>query len=149
MREVRHKKKENLDNYFTMARATEEKFQQMAGIVEKVDNEREKFIMKDMEEMKKRFETVNDKIWSLETRMDKMNRDQTENSCAIQSKLDALLRNKKVAEKTVRQPGIRWEFAEPRRKKQESTPFHQIHNNIGSETGKLAVEKDIQEIKRV
>ena len=86
--------------------------------------------------------------------MDKMNSDQTESSCAIQSKLDALLRNsfnqdKKVAEKTVRQPGTRWEFAEPRRNKQESTPFHQIHNNIGSETGKLAVEKNIQEIKRV
>ena len=35
-----------------MARATEAKFQQMAGIVEKTDNKREKFIMKDMEEKK-------------------------------------------------------------------------------------------------
>ena len=43
--------------------------------------------------MKQRYDTVNEKLWNLETRMDTMSRDQAENSCAIQSKLDALLRN--------------------------------------------------------
>ena len=46
-----------------------------------------------MQEMKQRYDTVNEKLWNLETRMDTMSRDQAENSCAIQSKLDALLRN--------------------------------------------------------
>ena len=45
------------------------------------------------EEKKKRNETVNDKLWSLETTMDTTSRDQAESACAIQSKLDALLRN--------------------------------------------------------
>ena len=38
-----------------------------------------------MEEMKRRNEIVNDKLWNLETRMDIMKRDQAENFCAIQS----------------------------------------------------------------
>ena len=40
-REVRHIKNENLDNYFTSARATEEKLLQMAERVETTDKERE------------------------------------------------------------------------------------------------------------
>ena len=70
-----------------------------------------------------------------------MNREQAESSCAIQYKLNALFRNsinqdEAVAEKTVKQPGSRIHFAEPHRKKQESTPLPQIHNIIGSETVK-------------
>ena len=91
--ELRNNKIENLDNYFTLARATQEKLQQMAERVETTDKEREKYIKKDMEKMKRRYETVNDKLRNLETRMDTTSRDQAENSCAIQPKLDAHLRN--------------------------------------------------------
>ena len=47
----------------------------MAGRVETTDKEREKHIRKVMEEMKRRYETVNDKLSNLETRMDTMSRD--------------------------------------------------------------------------
>ena len=47
------KKNENLDNYYVLARATDEKLQQMADKVETTDKEREKHIKKDMKEMKK------------------------------------------------------------------------------------------------
>ena len=73
--------------------ATEEKLPQMTERVETTDKERQKFIKKNTEEIKRRYETVNDKLWNLETRMDTMSRDQAENSCAIQSKLDALFRH--------------------------------------------------------
>ena len=53
-KEVRHNKNENLDNYYVLARATEEKLQQRADKVETTDKGREKRIKKDMEEMKKR-----------------------------------------------------------------------------------------------
>ena len=62
-REVRYNKNENLDNYFTMARTTEEKRQQMAEREETTDKERWKSIKKDMEEMKKRYEILKDKVW--------------------------------------------------------------------------------------
>ena len=57
--------------------------------------------------------------------MDTMGKDQAESSCAIQSKLNAFLRNsigqdKKVAEKP---SGARVDFVEPQRKKRESTPL--------------------------
>ena len=65
----------------------------MADNVDTTDKEREKHIKKNMEKMKKRYDTVNGKLSNLETRMDTLTRDQSENSCAIQSKLDALLRN--------------------------------------------------------
>ena len=65
----------------------------MSDKVEATDKEREKHIKKDIQEMKQRYATVNEKLWNLETRMDTMNRDQAESSCVIQSKLDALLRN--------------------------------------------------------
>ena len=58
---------ENLENYFDLARATEEKLQQMANKMETTEKEREKHIKKDMEEMKRRYETVNEKLWNLET----------------------------------------------------------------------------------
>ena len=46
-----------------------------------------------MEEMKKRYDTMNEKLRNLETKMDTMSKDKAESSCVIQSKLDALLRN--------------------------------------------------------
>ena len=90
----------NLDNYFNLARATVEKMQQMADKVQTTDKEREKSYQV-MEEMKRRGETVNDKLWNLETRMDSRSREQAESSCAIQPKLDALLRNSIAQEKTI------------------------------------------------
>ena len=60
-REVRHNKNENLDNYFTMTRASEVKLLHMAERVEHTDNEREKFLKKVMK-VRKRYETVNDKF---------------------------------------------------------------------------------------
>ena len=81
--------------------------------------------------------------------MSTKNRDQADNSCARQSKLDALLRNsnnhnKKGLEKTVKQPGTRLDFAKPHRKKQESTALPQIHNINGSDTVKTARKEVLQ-----
>ena len=123
-KELRHNKNENLDKYFALARATEEKLHQMAEKVETTDNEQEKRIKNDMEEMKKRFETVNDKLWNLETRMDTMSQDQSESFCVIQPNLDALLRNsiaqeKTIPDKTERIIGTRVDFVEPQPKMQE------------------------------
>ena len=73
----------------------------MSEKVEDTDKERERYIKKDMQELKQRYKTVNEKLWNLETRMDTMNRDQAESSCAIQSKLDALLRHSTAQEKLV------------------------------------------------
>ena len=117
-KELRHNKNENLDNFFTLARATEEKLQQMTERVETTDKEREKNITKDRDEMKRGYETVNEKLWNLETRIDTMSGDQAESSCAIQFKLDALLRNsitqlKTASEKLEKQPGTKVDFVEP------------------------------------
>ena len=56
-RKFMYYKKENLDNYFSLVIAIEEKLLQMAERLETKDTEREKFIKKNMEEMKKRGET--------------------------------------------------------------------------------------------
>ena len=64
-KEVRHNKNENLYNYFTISRATEDTLLQMAERVEQTDKEWERFIKKDVEDMKKRYKTVNGKLWSL------------------------------------------------------------------------------------
>ena len=53
-KELRHNKSENLDNYFVLARSTEEKLQQKADKVDVTDKERLKHIKKDIEEIKKR-----------------------------------------------------------------------------------------------
>ena len=118
-RERRYNKNKNLDNYFNLARATEEKLQQMSDKLEATDKEREKHIKRDMEEVKKRYDTVNEKLWNLDTRMDEMGREQAESSCAIQSKLDALLRNSLAQDKLVveKPSGTRVNFVEPQRKK--------------------------------
>ena len=81
--------------------------------------------------------------------MSTKSRDQAENSCARQSKLDALLRNsindnKTRPEKTVKQPGTRLDFAKPHRMKQDSTALPQIHNINGSETVKTARKEVLQ-----
>ena len=118
-RERRYNKNKNLDNCFNLARATEEKLQQMSDKLEATDKEREKHIKRDMEEVKKRYDTVNEKLWNLDTRMDEMGREQAESSCAIQSKLDALLRNSLAQDKLVveKASGTRVDFVEPQRKK--------------------------------
>ena len=106
----------------------------MSDKVEATDKEREKHIKKDMEEMKKRYDTVNEKLGSLETRMDTMFKDQAESSCALQSKLDALLRNSIAQDKSVveKPSGTRVDFVEPQRKKRESTPLARIDNTMAS-----------------
>ena len=48
----------------------------MLDKVEITDKELEKHIKKDMEEMKKWYDSVNEKLWNLETRMDTMSKDQ-------------------------------------------------------------------------
>ena len=103
----------------------EEKLQQMSDKVEATDKEREKHIKKDMQEMKQRYDTVNEKLWNLETRMDTMSKDQAEISCTIQFKLDALMRNSRAQDKLVadRPQGTRVDFIEPQRNKRESTPL--------------------------
>ena len=66
-----------------MARATEEKFLKIAKKKEQTDKARKKLMKRDMEEVKKRSKTINDKTWSLETRTDTMRRDQAESFCEI------------------------------------------------------------------
>ena len=97
----------------------------MSDKIEATDKERETNIKKDMEEMKKWYDTVNEKLESPETRMDTMGKDQAESSCAIQSKLDALLRNSIAQLKlvVVKSFETRVDFVEPQRKKRESTPL--------------------------
>ena len=84
-KELRYNQHEYLDNYFNLAKATEEKLQQMSDKVDATDGERGKNIKKDMQEMKQRYDAVNSQLGSLKTRMDTMSRDQAESSCAIQA----------------------------------------------------------------
>ena len=127
-KELRYNKHEYLDNYFNLARATEEKLQQMSDKVEATDEDRDKNIKKDMQEMKQRSvgeQEMNSQLESLETRMDTMRKDQDESSCAIQAKLDAILRNSTSQDRplTDRTQGNRVDFVEPQRNKRESTPL--------------------------
>ena len=110
--------------------------------VETNDKEREKHIKKDMEEMKKRYDTVNEKLWNLETRMDTMSKDQAETSCAVQSKLDALLRNSIAQDKflTDKPQGTRVDFVEPQRKNREATPLPRIATSIGAVGSKTTMK---------
>ena len=77
---------------------------------------------------------MNEKLWNLETRMDTMSKDQAESSCAIQSKLDAILRNSIARDKLVveKPTGTRVDFVEPQRKKRESTPLTRIDSTMAS-----------------
>ena len=66
---------------------------------------------------------MNKKLGNLETRIDTMSKDQAENSCAIQCKLDALLRNSTAQDKLVadKPQGTRVDFIEPQRNKRMAT----------------------------
>ena len=124
-KELRYNKHEYLDNYFNLAKATEERLQQMSDKVDTTDEERYKNIRKDMQEMKQRYDAVNSQLGSLETRMDTMSREQAESSCAIQAKLDAILRNSTSQDRPAaeRTQGNRVDFVEPQRNKRQSTPL--------------------------
>ena len=54
-----------------------------------------------------------------------MSRDQAESSCAIQAKLDAILRNSTSQDRPAaeRTQGNRFDFVEPQRNKRQSTPL--------------------------
>ena len=73
-KELRYNKHEYLDNYFNLAKVTEEKLQQMSDKVDATDGERGKNIKKDMQEMKQRYDAGNSQLGSLQTRMDTMSR---------------------------------------------------------------------------
>ena len=121
-KESRYNKHEYLDNYFNLPRATEENIQQMSDKVNTTDEEREKNIKKDLQQMKNRYDDVNNQLGSLETRMEAMSRTQAGSSCAIQAKLDAILRNSMSQDRPAaeRSQGNR---VEPQRNKQQSTPL--------------------------
>ena len=97
-----------------------------------------------MQEMKQRYDTVNSKLGSLETRMDTMSRDQAECSCAIQAKLDAILRNSTSQDKPVtdRTQGNRVDFVEPQLNKRESIPLPLPRGaaSIGPEGGRTKMK---------
>ena len=124
-KELRYNKHEYLDSYFNLAQATEEKLQQMSDKVDTTDGERDKNIKKDMQEMKQRYDAVNSQLGSLETRMDTRSRDQAESLCAIQAKLDAILRNSTTQDRPAmeRTQGNRVDFVEPQWNKRQSTPL--------------------------
>ena len=98
-----------------------------------------------MEEMKKRYDTVNEKLWNLETRMDTMSKDQAESSCAIHSKLDALLRNSIAQDKlaTDKPQGTRVDFIEPQRINWECTPLPRIAASTGTGGSKNIMKGEI------
>ena len=124
-KELRNNKHEYLGSYFNLAKSTEERLQQMSDKVDTTDEERDKNIKKDMQERKQRYDAVNSQLGSLETRMDTMSRDQAESSCAIQAKLDAILRISTSQDKPAaeRNQGNRVDFVEPQRNKRQSTPL--------------------------
>ena len=64
-KELRYNKHDYLDN-FNLARATEEKLQQMSNKIVATDEDRDKNIKKDMQEMKQRHDAVNSQLGSLE-----------------------------------------------------------------------------------
>ena len=124
-KEIRYNKSDSLDHCFNLAKATEEGLQQMSDKVEATDKERKKNIKKDMQEKKPRYDTVNGKLGSLQTRIDTMSRDQAESSCYIKSKLDAISRSSTSQDKPVtdRTQGNKVDFVELQRNKRESTPL--------------------------
>ena len=61
-KEMRNNKHEYLGSYFHLARATEEKLQQMSDKIDTTDEERDKNIRKDMREMKQRYDAVNSQV---------------------------------------------------------------------------------------
>ena len=90
-----------------------------------------------MQEMKQRYDAVNSQLGSLETRMDTVSRDQAESSCAIQAKLDAILRNSTSQDRPAaeRTQGNRVDFVEPQRNKRQSTPLPLPRDAAGTAPG--------------
>ena len=109
----------------------------MSDKVDVTDGERGKNIKKDMLEMKQRYDAVNSQLGSLETRMDPMSRDQADSSCAIQAKLDAILRNSRSQDRPAaeRNQGNRVDFVEPQRHKRQSTPLPIPRDAAGTAPG--------------
>ena len=124
-KELRYNKHEYLDSYFNLAKATDERLKEMSDKVEATNEERDKNIKKDMQQLKNRYDDVNSQLGSLEKRMDTMSKNQAESSCAIQAKLDAILRNSTSQERPAadRTQGTRVDFVEPQRNKRQSTPL--------------------------
>ena len=124
-KELKYNRHEHLDSYFNLAKATDERLQQMSDKVEATNEERDRNIKKDMQQLKNRYDDVNSQLGSLEKRMDTMSRNQAESSCAIQAKLDAILRNSTSHERPAadRTQGNRVDFVEPQRNKRQSTPL--------------------------
>ena len=124
-KELRYNKHEYLDSYFNLAKATDERLKEMTDKVEATNEERDRNIKKDMQQLKNRYDDVNSQLGSLEKRMDTMSKNQAESSCAIQAKLDAILRNSTSQERPAadRTQGTRVDFVEPQRNKRQSTPL--------------------------
>ena len=124
-KELRYNKNEYLDSYFNLAKATEERLKEMSDNVETTNEERDKNIKKDLQQLKNRYDDVNSQLGSLEKRMDTMSKNQAESSCAIQAKLDAILSNSTSQERPAadRTQGTRVDFVEPQRNKRQSTPL--------------------------
>ena len=124
-KELKYNKHEYLDSHFNLDKATDERLQQMSDNVDATNEERDKNIKKDMQQLKNRYDDVNSQLGSLEKRMDIMNRTQAESSSAIQAKLDAILRNSTSQERPAvdRTRGTRVDFVEPQRIKRQSTPL--------------------------
>ena len=124
-KELKYNKHEYLDSHFNLAKATDERLQQMSDKVDATNEERDKNIKKDMQQLKNRYDDVNSQLGSLEKRIDIMNRNQAESSKAIQAKLDAILRNSTSQERPAvdRTQGTRVDFVEPQRNKRQSTPL--------------------------
>ena len=99
-KELRYNKHEYLDSNFNLAKATDERLKKMSDKVEATNEERGKNIKKDMQQLKNRYDDVNSQLGSLEKRMDTMSKNQAESLCAIQAKLDAILRNSTSQERT-------------------------------------------------
>ena len=124
-KELRYNKNEYLDSYFNLAKATEERLKEMSDNVETTNEERDKNIKKDLQQLKNRYDDVNSQLGSLEKRMDTMSKNQAESSCAIQAKLDAILSNSTSQERPAadRTQGTRVDFVEPQMNKRQSTPL--------------------------
>ena len=124
-KELRYIKHEYLDSYFNLAKATDERLKEMTDKVETTNEERDRNIKKDMQQLKNRYDDVNSQLGSLEKRMDTMSKIQAESSCAIQTKLDAILRNSTSQERPAadRTQGTRVDFVEPQTGKRQSTPL--------------------------
>ena len=131
-KELRYNKHEYLDSYFNLAKATDERLKEMTDKVEATNKEREGNIKKDLQQLKNRYDDVNSQIGSLEKRLDTMSKNQAESSGAIQTKLDAILRNSTSQERPAadRTQGTRVDFVEPQRGKRQSTPLPLTRNTV-------------------